>query len=104
MCRRRGSCSCITWIPEVAVAATQTLLLIIIHITILGAGAGARRRAATLALQPATVCICCTGGGGVEVVETVDALFVNMLSATGEEIMRQINNAGVMMADGSNDK
>ena len=42
--------------------------------------------------------------GEVEMVETVDALFVNMLSATGEEIMRQINNARVMMADGSNDK
>ena len=42
--------------------------------------------------------------GEVEVVETVDALFVNMLSATREDIMRQINNARVMMADGSNDK
>ena len=41
--------------------------------------------------------------GEVEMVETVEALFVNMLSATGEEIMRQINNARVMMADGSND-
>ena len=36
--------------------------------------------------------------GEVEVVETVDALFVNMLSVTGEEIMRQSNNARVMMA------
>ena len=36
--------------------------------------------------------------GEVEVVETVDALFVNILSATGEEIMRQSNNARVMMA------
>ena len=42
--------------------------------------------------------------GEVEVVETVDALFVNMLSATREDIMRKIDNARVMMADGSNDK
>ena len=42
--------------------------------------------------------------GEVEVVETVEALFVNMLSVTKEDIMRQINNARVMMADGSNDK
>ena len=37
-------------------------------------------------------------GEVLEVVETVEALFVNMLSATGEEIMRQSNNARVMMA------
>ena len=36
--------------------------------------------------------------GEVELVETVEALFVNMLSATGEDIMRKSNNARVMMA------
>ena len=43
-------------------------------------------------------------GEVLEVVETVEALFVNMLSVTWEDIMRQIDNARVMMADGSNDK
>ena len=42
--------------------------------------------------------------GELEVVETVEALFVNMLSATREDIMRKIDNARVMMADGLNDK